>query len=673
MDKQRQQQYRQGLGPRVDALEAALPALGRDTGAAKKIRLIAESLRASGAAHGFTDIVEAARHVVEAATPQLPEQTRALIAVLRQELAGQAGARAAILLIGEASAFMDTLRRELGTPGQEVLHASSAAEAQQLLATHEVAFMVLDVMLPDQDGRYLLEILRSQPLTASIPMVVIAPKASEDVIDRRRAPDVDGYFGKTDDPRQIAAFIHTRLRQARDTERDARRDRLTGLHTRAAFCALYDHTLALSVQAHAPLTLVLLEVDHLAGVEADYGLPAAELALQHVGQVLASSSRATDIVARWSPSQFALLFPGEEQSGGMRATEKALDLLRRRQLALPDGRKLDLTFSAGLTVLTEKVLLEKAVEQADKFLYLAKAHGGNRVVSAETTMPPRKDTVLVAARADIAAVFKKILEINGLDVVLVHPARGTTPDVQAYGHFRLIILEEGDDGESGFALLRKIRESPLCHRVPVFMLAANEQSAARALALGANDYLLKPLSPFVFITRARHLLTRGVQAAHPARNLLLLDADTAALIIAGTVLHKSGGFRIRFARTLADALGRVAEDTPDAICAACTLPGLHEPELLQQLQSALDPARTALVLTAPAAEAADAARLGRPAIRGVLTKPFNLQALAGELATLLQIKVRATAPTAEDDKAFNSELQRLLSAPPPPPANGTRR
>ena len=661
MNTQRQRLYRQGLGPRVDALELALQALGRDAVAEKNIRLIAKSLRTSSASQELKAIYQAARSVEAAAAPRLPELTRALIAVLRQELADQPEARAAILLIGEDSAFMGALRRELETGGQEVLHAISAAQAQQLLAAQAVAYIVLDVMLPDQDGRYFLELLRSQPLTAAIPRVVIAPQVSDDVIGQRLVPEADGYFSKPVEPRHIAEFIHMRLRRASEASRAAHPDPLTGLLNRAAFCEAYDRALGLSVRAHEPVTFALLEVDRLAKLEADFGKPAAELALQSVGAVLATAFRATDIVARWNLVQFAILFPGEDQSGGVRAIEKALLLLRSRLPVLPDGRPLDFTLSAGLTVLTEQAPLDKAVEQADHFLYLAKSHDGNRVVSAETSMPQRKATVLVVARDDVAAIFQKMLEVNGFKAVLASPSGGTVLDVLARGRFRLIILEDGEDGDSGFDLLRKIRENPRYHRIPIVMLASNEQNAARALDLGANDYMLKPLSPFVFITHARHLLTRGVPADRPQHNLLLVDGDIAALIVAGTALHKSGGFRIRFARTAADALSRVTEAAPDTVCTACTLPDMGGPELLQRLQAVLNPARTALVLTAPAADAADAARLGQTAIRGVLTKPFNLQHLVGELTNLLQVKVRSAQPSAEDDKAFNSELQRLLS------------
>ena len=419
MDIQSQQQYRQGLGSRVDALEAALQSLGRDVTAEKNIRLMAKSLCTSSVPQGLQTVFQAARSVEVAAPAQLPELTRAFIAILRQAL-------------------------------------------------------------------------------------------------------TDSLDGPHD---EVAESLHTRQH---GTPENTRHDALTGLLNRTAFCEAYEHALGLSARSRKPVVLALLEIDRLADIERGHGQPAVELALQCVGAVLASSSRATDLVARWSALQFVLLFPGEDQAGGRRAIEKALSLLQDRLPVLPDGQPLRLTLSAGLRELDLPAPLETAVVQADRFLYLAKSRGGNQVVSAETTLPPRKDNVLVATREDIAGIFKHILEINGFEVVLTRPSSAAALDVLAHGHFRLIILEEGDDGESGYELLRKLRENQHCHRIPMVMLVSNEQAAARALDLGANDYMLKPLSPVVFIARVRHLLTRGVPAARPQHKLLLVDGDLVA-------------------------------------------------------------------------------------------------------------------------------------------------
>ena len=669
MEEHRKRWYKRGLGPRVDALEVALKALVlKETAAEKNIRLIAESVRASSHSYGFAGVFEAARNVEEAPSADLPDRTRDLIKVLRHELADEPVPPSTILLVGEQTSFMEALSRELDSQGKETIFAATSSQAQQLLLERDIVFIVLDLFLPDQDGRYLLEILRSKPLTAAIPIIAIAAKVNAEIIGRQLVPDIDGYFAKPADPRKVAEFINSRLRRAHEVTRSARRDNLTGLLNRAAFCEAFEHILRFNETSKEPMTMALLEVDGFNTLQQEHGAEVGERALQRVGQVLSASFRATDIVARWSPGQFAILFPGEDQFGGVRAIEKAMQTLRRRHPTTTDGKIFDVTMSAGLTVLTSRVTVEQAIEEADRYLYAAKSSGGNRVISTETTVERRSESVMVFAREDISNVLKQLLGNNGFDVMLANKAPDAVLGSLAQSHCRLILLEEENAGFSGFDLLRRIRENPRFNRIPVVMLVSNEEQAARSLGLGANDYLLKPFTPFAFITRMRYLLTRGMGSAQRPRTLLLMDPDTSALIVAGTTLYKKAGFRVLLARNGSDGLNRLKQETVDAVLLDPHMPDVGGTELLHRVLELIDP-DTPIILAAPAGETAAAEQLGGKDIRGVITKPYNLQLLTEELSNLLNVKMQQPRKhPAGDERHLNAEIQRILQPHAPAPA-----
>jgi diguanylate cyclase (GGDEF)-like protein len=657
MEDHSKQWYRQGLGPRVDALESALKLLPGDAAAAKHIRMIAESLRVSSVSYGFTDIFEAARNTEEAPDAALVAHTRALVATLRAALAGQPQPRAAILLIGERSPFMDAVSRGLEANGKDAVPALTAAQAQELLTQREFVFIVLDLVLPDQDGRHLLELLRSKPVTAAIPIVVLAPKVNEEVLGRRLVPDVDGCFGKPADAKQVVDFIMGRLRRAHEVTRDARRDPLTGLLNRAAFCELFDSAVKFSSGSREPLALVLLEVDGQTIESASATTPQCGHVLQEVAAVLSSSFRATDLVARWSPLQFAVLFPGEDQFGAIRAVEKALQTLRRRK---PAAEPTPITLSGGITVIEDSTTIDKALEPAEHFLYVAKTSGGNRVVSSETKVARRKDSVLISAHADVAALLKRILEVNGFETILTSHNAEDALQTLSHGRYRLIVLEEGGPGADGLGLLKRIRENPRFNRIPVIMLSTREAHAAQALDNGANDYVLKPFSPFVFIARVRHLLTRGIKPQAGPRTLLLADADLTTLIVTGTALHKNAGLCVLLTRTVNDMLQRLETEEPDVLLLDAHLPDGDIHTYLPQAIKLADPNHTNIILAAPAHEEEGLERLGGKAIRGVLSKPFNLQNLVGELGELLNHKFEAGKADETAAAQLKQEIQHLL-------------
>ena len=77
-----------------------------------------------------------------------------------------------LLVVDDNRAFIDLIRRYLTGYTWQVLGAGSGQEARQLLADTRVDAMVLDVMMPEEDGWELLRALRTTEVTCDIPIIV---------------------------------------------------------------------------------------------------------------------------------------------------------------------------------------------------------------------------------------------------------------------------------------------------------------------------------------------------------------------------------------------------------------------------------------------------------------------------------------------------------------------
>lgn len=64
---------------------------------------------------------------------------------------------------------------EMGA-GWSVLCASSGQEALSLAALHQPDAILLDMMMPDMDGRTTLQQLKAQATTRSIPVIIMSAK-----------------------------------------------------------------------------------------------------------------------------------------------------------------------------------------------------------------------------------------------------------------------------------------------------------------------------------------------------------------------------------------------------------------------------------------------------------------------------------------------------------------
>ena len=110
----------------------------------------------------------------------------------------------------------------------------------------------------------------------------------------------------------------------------------------------------------------------------------------------------------------------------------------------------------------------------------------------------------------------------------------------------MVLLEWDLPGQSGIALIRRLRAHPRARDVPIIMVSARDGEHDKVLALesGADDYITKPFSPREMIARIHALLRR--RAPHAA-------ADTVQM--AGLRLDPSTHRVTAGARQL--ALGRI--------------------------------------------------------------------------------------------------------------------
>jgi DNA-binding response OmpR family regulator len=87
---------------------------------------------------------------------------------------------AKILAVDDESDLTELIAYHLGRVGHEVATAANGWEAIEHVARNRPDLILLDLMLPDLDGFGFCEILRRNPATATIPIIIISAWASQD-------------------------------------------------------------------------------------------------------------------------------------------------------------------------------------------------------------------------------------------------------------------------------------------------------------------------------------------------------------------------------------------------------------------------------------------------------------------------------------------------------------
>jgi DNA-binding response OmpR family regulator len=123
-----------------------------------------------------------------------------------------------ILVVDDEPDVLELVEYNLSGAGFSVITASDGAEALAKIRTHQPDLVILDVMMPEMDGTELCKLLRRDPATADIPIILLTARAGE--IDRVLGFELgaDDYVTKPFSPRELVLRVKSLLRRGQISE-----------------------------------------------------------------------------------------------------------------------------------------------------------------------------------------------------------------------------------------------------------------------------------------------------------------------------------------------------------------------------------------------------------------------------------------------------------------------
>ncbi|RMH08791.1 MAG: response regulator [Nitrospirae bacterium] len=121
------------------------------------------------------------------------------------------------LIVDDERAIVELVRYHLEKEGMTCLEAADGETALSLARLHHPDVLILDLMLPGLDGLELCRILRRDPRTARIAIVMLTAKAEE--VDKVVGLEMgaDDYIVKPFSPRELVARVKAVLRRGQPT------------------------------------------------------------------------------------------------------------------------------------------------------------------------------------------------------------------------------------------------------------------------------------------------------------------------------------------------------------------------------------------------------------------------------------------------------------------------
>ncbi|WP_144577261.1 response regulator [Agrobacterium sp. DE0009] len=115
-----------------------------------------------------------------------------------------------LLIVDDDARIRDLLQRFLGDKGYRISVAADAAEARRKMVGIRFDLLILDVMMPGENG---LSLTRSLNENKSVPVILLTARSEADSRIAGLEAGADDYLAKPFDPRELVLRINNILRR----------------------------------------------------------------------------------------------------------------------------------------------------------------------------------------------------------------------------------------------------------------------------------------------------------------------------------------------------------------------------------------------------------------------------------------------------------------------------
>lgn len=238
--------------------------------------------------------------------------------------------------------------------------------------------VLMDMYLPQCNGRELAALIRQLPEYVSIPIIYLSSELDHRKQFSALRIGAEGFLTKPVNVEQLIESVSVRAERMRVLRGMMARDSLTGLLNHSETTRALGSAVSAATRTGEILCFVMLDVDHFKHVNDTHGHPTGDQVLLALSRLLQQRLRVSDTVGRYGGEEFALVLRGLDLA-------QAGELVDRLRVAFSQivfhtaNGDFSCTFSAGVTAVSSLDSLTSVRDAADKALYAAKGAGRNRV------------------------------------------------------------------------------------------------------------------------------------------------------------------------------------------------------------------------------------------------------------------------------------------------------
>ncbi|WP_409288670.1 diguanylate cyclase [Peribacillus sp. SCS-37] len=425
-----------------------------------------------------------------------------------------------IQVIEDDISMLIVLKDALEEKGWMVIANTDGSQAVSRFTQLNPDCMVINIDLPEKSGYEILEEIKQQDMRTAVPKVMISSNNTKDSRIKAFQLGADDFIGKPLDLEEFIVRVERQLERKRILDRFVLIDELTQVYNRRHLHNALSSSLSDLKRTRSSLTAAMIDLDHFKKVNDTYGHLVGDKVLKEFASFMKRNLRGSDTICRYGGEEFFILFPHTSEAETMQKLESLLEEFAA--IPFSSGEEaFTVTFSAGVYMVRETDTdLETIIKKADDALYHAKKNGRARIEAALPAVQGKPNKKLLVSIIDDDAIIRTMLA----KMMETSAFPGFSLDIETYEDGMVFmqsgrIKEEGRhfmvlDGMmpvmDGLEVLQKVKRSSVNGELTVLMLTGrkSERDIAKALKLGADDYMTKPFSITELQARIAMLIKR---------------------------------------------------------------------------------------------------------------------------------------------------------------------
>jgi diguanylate cyclase (GGDEF)-like protein len=319
---------------------------------------------------------------------------------IHQQLLVQSGR---ILLVEPNACEATRLRNLFTTADMQVHEVADLITALRVLPTYQPDLILAQMRLHAHSALELVRRVKQDHTAGLTPVILYCDAATAEQRDQAFDEGAADFVCKPFAGIELLARVRAALK-IRSTitslEQQAYIDRLTGLANRHVFEDQFAREWNACRRQNAPLSLIVVDLDHFKSINDKHGHPAGDDVLRHSARVLARSVRRSDLVARYGGEEFVVLAASCSLAAALAVAERFRAGLAEQPVSAR-GTKIPISASAGIASADwTRDTPSNLLCRADQALYEAKKSGRDAVWIHDPTRS--SPSVAIASGARVA-------------------------------------------------------------------------------------------------------------------------------------------------------------------------------------------------------------------------------------------------------------------------------